>query len=89
MIKAIVQHRYGSLLGRPVIAHTEELLDELLPIAAELGCRSELEGLRRTLVTGASYQRQLAVADAAGGDLRAVTAHLMREFRENAFSAPA
>ena len=83
----IIVDRRG--LERPVTAHTEELLDELLPIAAELGCRSELEGLRRTLVTGASYQRQLAVADAAGGDLRAVTAHLMREFRENAFSAPA
>jgi len=74
----------GRGLERPVTAHLEELLDELLPIAAELGCRSELEGVRRTLVAGASYQRQLAVADAAGGDLRAVTAHLIHEFRDGA-----
>ncbi|TXK17024.1 glutamate--cysteine ligase [Homoserinibacter sp. GY 40078] len=69
---------------RPVRAHLEELLDDLLPIAAELGCRAELEGIRRTLATGASYQRQLAVADDAGGDLRAVAAHLIREFRGGA-----
>ncbi|MCS0500431.1 glutamate--cysteine ligase [Protaetiibacter mangrovi] len=70
-----------SGLERPVRAHLEETLDELLPIAAELGCRSELEGVRTTLALGASYQRQLRVADDAGGDLRAVAAHLMREFR--------
>lgn len=78
----IIVDRRG--LERPVTAHLEELLDELLPIASELGCRSELEGVRRTLAIGASYQRQLAVADAAEGDLRAVTAHLIREFREGA-----
>lgn len=69
---------------RPVTAHLEETLDELLPIAAELGCRAELEGVRTTLATGASYQRQLRVADDAGGDLRAVAAHLIREFRGGA-----
>ncbi len=73
-----------SGLERPVVAHLEETLDELLPIAAELGCRSELEGVRRTLATGASYQRQLRVADDAAGDLRAVAAHLIREFRSGA-----
>ncbi|MDM4762911.1 glutamate--cysteine ligase [Galbitalea sp. SE-J8] len=66
---------------RPVRAHLDELVDELLPVAAELGCASELLGVRTTLATGASYQRQLAVADAAGGDLRAVARHLIREFR--------
>jgi len=66
---------------RPVSAHLEELLDVLLPIASELGCRTELEGVRTTLALGASYQRQLRVADDAGGDLRAVAAHLIQEFR--------
>jgi len=56
----------------------------LLPIASELGCRTELEGVRTTLALGASYQRQLRVADDAGGDLRAVAAHLIREFRAGA-----
>lgn len=79
----IIVDRRG--LERPVTAHVEELLDDLLPIASELGCRRELEGVRRTLALGASYQRQLAVADAAEGDLRAVTAHLIREFRDNEF----
>jgi len=69
---------------RPVSAHLEELLDVLLPIASELGCRTELEGVRTTLALGASYQRQLRVADDAGGDLRAVAAHLIREFRAGA-----
>lgn len=78
----IIVDRRG--LERPVTAHLEELLDDLLPIASELGCRAELEGVRHTLAIGASYQRQLAVADAAEGDLRAVTAHLIREFREGA-----
>ncbi|QNO38219.1 glutamate--cysteine ligase [Protaetiibacter sp. SSC-01] len=68
-------------LERPVVAHLEETLDDLQPIAAELGCRAELDGIRRTLASGASYQRQLRVADDAGGDLRAVAAHLIREFR--------
>ena len=31
---------------------------------------------------GASYQRQLRVAAAAGGDLTAVVAHLARELRD-------
>jgi carboxylate-amine ligase len=66
---------------RPVTAHLEETLDELMPVAAELGCRAELEGVHTTLATGASYQRQLRVADDTGGELRAVAAHLIREFR--------
>jgi carboxylate-amine ligase len=70
-----------SGIERPVRAHLEETLDELLPIAAELGCRAELEGVRTILANGASYQRQLRVADDAEGDLRAVAAHLIREFR--------
>lgn len=75
-----------SGLERPVRAHLEETLDDLLPIAAELGCRAELEGVRTILATGASYQRQLRVADDAEGDLRAVAAHLIREFRGGAQS---
>ena len=71
-------------LERPVVAHLEETLDDLLPIAAELGCRAELEGVHATLAAGGSYQRQLRVADDAGGDLRAVAAHLIREFRAGA-----
>jgi carboxylate-amine ligase len=42
----------------------------------------ELAGIRTTLSQGASYARQLMVADAAHGDLREVVQHLIREFRD-------
>ena len=37
--------------------------------------------IETTLTEGASYARQLVVADAADGDLREVVQHLIREFR--------
>lgn len=66
---------------RPVATHLVELLDTLTPIAAELGCRTELDGVHRILASGGSSRRQLQVADDADGDLRAVAAHLISEFR--------
>lgn len=66
---------------RPVATHLVELVEELAPLAAELGCRTELEGVHRILATGGSSKRQLRVADETGGDLRAVAAHLISEFR--------
>jgi carboxylate-amine ligase len=59
-----------------------DLLVTLAPYAERLGCAEELERIRRTLDDGASYQRQLAVAEAHGGELTAVVAHLARELRE-------
>jgi carboxylate-amine ligase len=66
-----------------------DLLTTLAPIAARLGCGPELQRLRDTLDGGASYQRQLAVAHAADGDLRAVVDHLARELREGQPERPA
>lgn len=65
----------------PVVEHLEETLARVGDIAVELKCAQELEGVRTTLTQGASYARQLAVADASGGDLRQVVQHLIREFR--------
>ncbi|MDY0829012.1 glutamate--cysteine ligase [Microbacterium sp. BG28] len=65
----------------PVVEHLEATLERVGDIAVELKCAQELEGVRTTLVQGASYARQLAVADASGGDLRQVVQHLIREFR--------
>ena len=59
-----------------------DLLTTLVPVAERLGCQAELQLVRRTLERGASYERQLRVAEAAGGDLTAVVAHLARELRE-------
>lgn len=67
---------------RPVADHLRELLTTLAPTAERLGCATELQGVRGMLDAGASYARQLRVAEAAGGDLTAVVAHLARELRD-------
>ncbi|MEJ3404209.1 glutamate--cysteine ligase [Rathayibacter sp. YIM 133350] len=59
-----------------------ELIEVLEPFADRLGCTRELLQLPELLDIGAGYQRQLAVAEAAGGDLKAVVAHVVREMRE-------
>ena len=66
---------------RPVRDHIAEVLDELAPVAAELGCVREFGSISTILSEGASYERQLTIANATGGDLRAVVQHLIREFR--------
>lgn len=66
---------------RPVRDHIAEVLDELAPVAVELGCVREFGSISTILGEGASYERQLTIANATGGDLRAVVQHLIREFR--------
>lgn len=58
------------------------LLDELTPVARRLGCTEELRGVEAIVTGGAGYQRQRAVAAAAGGDLHAVTQALVTELRD-------
>jgi glutamate---cysteine ligase / carboxylate-amine ligase len=65
----------------PVTEHLRETMAELEDIAVELKCAREFAGLETILATGGSSARQLAVAEAADGDLRAVVQHLIREFR--------
>ncbi|MDQ0648147.1 carboxylate-amine ligase [Microbacterium natoriense] len=66
---------------RSVREHLSDTLEELAPIALDLGCDREFASVSRILDDGASYARQLSVADAAAGDLSAVVQHLIREFR--------
>ena len=66
---------------RDVRDHLSELLDELAPVAGDLACSREFASIATTLQGGASYARQVAVADASDGDLGAVVQHLIREFR--------
>ena len=75
----VIVDRAGT--QRPVAEHLRETLDELADIAVELKCARELTGVTTILTDGASYSRQLAVADAADGDLREVVRHLVGEFR--------
>jgi glutamate---cysteine ligase / carboxylate-amine ligase len=62
--------------------HTVALLERLEPIAERLGCSEELAAVHGILERGAGYQRQLAVAEANGGSLKAVVASLVSELRD-------
>ncbi|TFB50299.1 glutamate--cysteine ligase [Cryobacterium tagatosivorans] len=66
---------------RPVTDDIRRLIDVLSPVAERLGCLPELLQLNLILGHGASYQRQLRVAEAQGGSLPAVVAALSRELR--------
>ena len=77
----IIQNQAGD--ERLVVKDLEELLPVLEPIAESLGCAVELESLRDIVIGGASYQRQLRVAAANDGSLKAVVSSLVRELRED------
>ena len=66
---------------RPVTDDIRRLIDVLSPVAERLGCLPELLRLNLILSHGASYQRQLEVAEAHGGSLPAVVEALSRELR--------
>ncbi|QEO15724.1 glutamate--cysteine ligase [Agromyces intestinalis] len=69
---------------RLVTDDLSDLVTQLVPVAERLGCPVELQQVRRMLEAGASYRRQLRVAEASDGDLSQVVAHLAREFRSGA-----
>jgi len=75
----VIVDREGT--QRPVVEHLRETMEELADVAVELKCAREFAGLETILSTGGSSARQIAVADAADGDLREVVQHLIREFR--------
>lgn len=58
------------------------LVRRLEPVAERLGCLAELHDVDAILERGASYQRQLAVAEANGGSLKSVVASLVGELRD-------
>lgn len=66
---------------RLVTDDIRDLLVSLAPIAADLGCERELDQVNLILTQGASYQRQLRVAEANDGNLAAVVASLAQELR--------
>jgi glutamate---cysteine ligase / carboxylate-amine ligase len=76
----LIQNAGGD--ERLVTEDLGELLPALAPIAESLGCAVELETVRDIMARGASYQRQLRVAAAHGGSLKAVVSALVRELRD-------
>jgi carboxylate-amine ligase len=69
---------------RPLREMVDELVDELVPIAERLGCTKELLRAKGVLDVGPSYLRQRSVAEASGGDLKAVVDGLLEEMRSEA-----
>ncbi|GAA1773505.1 MULTISPECIES: glutamate--cysteine ligase [Streptomonospora] len=65
-----------------------ELLRELEPVAARLGCADDLDVVSEILDKGASYERQRAVID-QGGTLNDVVDSLVAEFRADVFPTAA
>jgi len=51
----------------PLRRELADLVEQLAPVAARLGCGDELEANLATLERGASYQRQRRVVEAGGG----------------------
>jgi carboxylate-amine ligase len=78
----IEENRWAALRdgvhGALADLETGELLGELEPVAAELGCAAELEGARALIAAGGGAQRQRDAA--ARGGPRAVVAHLGERF---------
>ena len=71
---------------RLVTEDLTDLLDRLAPIARRLGCEQELSDVELIVRHGASYQRQLAVAQAEG-NLTAVARSLVDEMHGGAPAA--
>ena len=65
----------------PIVDAIGKLLVELEPVAHRLGCTAELAGVRDIVRSGASYQRQQAVATAHDGDLVPVVRSMVDEMR--------
>lgn len=66
---------------RLVTEDLAEALQRLEPVAKRLGCAAELHRVERIVATGASYQRQRAVAREHNGSLKAVLDSLIAEMR--------
>ncbi|MET0844238.1 MAG: glutamate--cysteine ligase [Mycetocola sp.] len=67
---------------RLVTDDIRQLLVTLAPIARRLGCAEELASIEDILENGASYSRQLSVAEANHGDLASVVKALARELHD-------
>ena len=76
----IIQNAAGD--ERLVTDDLRALVPALEPVAADLGCMSELADVLQIAANGASYQRQLRVAQANHGSLKAVVSSLVRELED-------
>ncbi len=74
---------FGKRVQRPARELLRELIDWFLgDVVDELGTRHEVEYAYRIMEEGSSADRQLAVYERTGGNLKAVVDHLIRETEE-------
>lgn len=66
---------------RLVTDHLMEQLNRLEPVAVKLGCVDELADVEQIIRRGAGYQRQREIAQANGGNLRAVVKDLVERMK--------
>lgn len=78
----IIKNRAGD--ERLVTDDLADLMATLEPVAADLGCAAELASLAEIVAGGASYQRQLRVAEANNWDLLPVVRSLVAELEASA-----
>ncbi|WIM99925.1 glutamate--cysteine ligase [Actinoplanes oblitus] len=76
----IIQNAAGH--ERLVTKDLDQLLPVLEPVAEALGCPAQLAAVRDIVDRGAGYQRQLRIAAANDGSLKAVVSALVRELRD-------
>ncbi len=75
----VIVDEFGTT--QPLRHSIEELVDDLHPLARRLGCSEQLDDVLTIVRNGPSYERQRRIADANGGDLRAVVDSLLEEMR--------
>ncbi|KAB2807154.1 glutamate--cysteine ligase [Pimelobacter simplex] len=71
----------GASRERLVTDDLADLVPQLMPTAARLGCEAELASVLDVATRGPSYVRQRAVAERTGGDLVAVVDSVVAELR--------
>ena len=71
----------------PLRQAIRELVEDLTPVAARLGCTAELRGAMDIMERGSSYIRQREVVD-AGGSLSDVVDSLIAELRTDTPGSP-
>ena len=78
----IVEDHPGGTQRRPVRELVTELVDELMPIAEELGSEVELGHVLEILATGSGTERQRRLIE-SGGTLTDVVHHLVSELADD------
>jgi len=71
----------------PLLESISDLVDELIPLAKELGCENELKGINTTLKLGSSSSRQREIYY-KDKDFKTVIKHLADSLKQDIFETP-